>query len=368
MNRNREIIKTSVFGVSGNLFLVALKMAVGLVTNSIAITMDAVNNLTDALSSIITIIGTRLSEKDPDRKHPFGYGRIEYLTSLLIGMMILYAGVSAVRHSILRIIHPEAAEYTLRAMILVAIAVVVKVAMGLYTMRKGKELDSTPLVASGHDSLDDSIETAATFLAAIVYIKFNVSIEAYVGLVISILVFKTGIETLRETVSTILGERVDIELASRVKESILSFPEVDGVFDLVIHNYGKEKMVGSAHIEVPDVLTAAWVDNLQRSIKRKVLKDTGIEMLGITIYAENSRDSETMQIREAVYGIAEKNSSITGVYGFYLDKVDKAIKFDVATDFEVKDLRALRKELEAEVGALYPDYEISIDVKRDIAD
>lgn len=355
-------------GIVGNLFLACFKFAIGGITNSIAIITDAVNNLTDILSAVITIVGTRLSDKEPDRKHPFGYGRLEYLTTLVISGIILYAGITVLIESVHRIIHPEPSTYSRATMIIVFVAVLVKIAMGIYAKRKGAELDSAALTASGHDAIDDSLETAAAFIAAVIYVEAGISLEAYVGIVISILIMRTGIETLHEMISVILGERVDVSLAARVRESIMSFPEIDGVFDLVIHNYGKEKLYGSAHIEVPDVLTAGWVDNLQRAVTRKVLQDTGVEMLGLTIYAENTRDAQVIQMKEDIRKVVLSKDSVIGMYGFYLDKIDKEIKFDAVTDFEVSDREAVRRELVEEVSKLYPDYSISIAMKRDISD
>lgn len=368
MNRNKEIIRTSQLGIAGNLFLSAFKFSVGFFTNSIAIRTDAVNNLTDAMSSLITIIGTRLSEKEPDRKHPFGYGRLEYVTALTIGIIILYAGISVLRQSIARIIEPEPLEYSAVSILIVAVAMLIKIGMGIYTKKKGAELESPALTASGKDALDDSIETGATLVAAIIYVKTGLNIEAYVGLIISVMVIRTGIETLRETVSSILGERVDLDIVSKVKASILSFPEVDGVFDIVIHNYGKEKLVGSAHVEVSEVLTAGWIDNLQRAVTAKVYEDTGVELMGLSIYAVNSRDKEAAEIQDSVRKAAESIPEVRSMHGFYLDKVDKEIKFEIETSFDVKNTAALRDALAAKVYELYPDYDISITVRKDLTE
>lgn len=199
MNRSEEIIKTGFVGIACNVFLAVFKFAVGLLSNSVSIRMDALNNLTDALSSVITIVGTKLSERKPDRKHPFGYGRIEYLTSLMIGIFILYAGFGALRESVFRIIHPEPVDYSVRSLVIVAAAVIVKILLGLYTSKRGRLLDSAALAASGHEALIDSVTSAATLVAALIYVFSGASIEAYVGAVIAILIIKAGADLLRET-------------------------------------------------------------------------------------------------------------------------------------------------------------------------
>ena len=367
MNRTKEIIKTSLIGIACNVLLSVFKFAVGTLANSVSIVMDAVNNLSDSLSSVITLIGTKLSEKEPDRKHPFGYGRVEYITSLVIGIVILYAGFAAVRESILRIMNPQPNDYSHVTLAVVAVAVVVKVALGIYTKKRGKALDSTSLVASGQDALDDSIATAATLVAGILYNLKGISIEAYVGVLISLLIIKTGVETLKETVSNILGERVSLELASAVKKSIMSFPEVDGVFGLAIHNYGKEKLVGSAHVEVADVLKAGWIDNLQRAITKKVREDTGVEMRGITIYAVNARHTKATEVQSRIRGIVAESPDVIGMHGFYLDEVDKAIKFTIVVDFDTGNKASLRESIRSRAVELFPGYDVDIELEYDIS-
>ena len=366
MNRNKEIIRTSMVGVAGNLFLAAFKFAVGFVSNAVSIQADALNSASDALSSVITIIGAKLSGRDPDRKHPFGYGRIEYLSSLFIGLLIVYAGMVSIVESVKRILHPQASEYSVGTMVIITAAILVKILIGVYTKHRGEELESVALKASGKDALNDSIASAATLAAALVYVLSGVSIEAYVALAISFLIIKNGAETLHDTVSTLLGERVDVELASAVKRSILSFPEVDAVFDIIIHNYGREKLIGSAHIEVPDRITAAWVDNLQRAITKKVLQDTGVEMLGITIYAVNSRDEEAIRMRENVRQLAEENEAVRSMHGFYLDKVDMVISFEAEIDFGAGDSNAIRRDLIERIGNVYPGYAVNVKVNHNI--
>lgn len=364
MSRNQKIVKTSGIGIAVNIGLSLLKLALGTLTHSIAITLDGINNLTDAIIFLITIIGIRLSEKEPDRKHPFGYGRVEYLTSLLLGSVILLTGIMAFKESIEKIRTPEECTYSAVLLFLVGVCVLTKIAMGNYIKRKGHELKSSALTASGKDSLDDSIESAATLICGVIYVELGINVAGYVGLVISLLIIRTGIETIYETVSSILGERIDIEIVSKVRESILSFSEVDGVFNILIHNYGRERLIGSAHIEVPDVLKASWIDNLQRAIRKKVLEDTGVEMFGITICAENSRDPVAREMLSTIRRIAGGHESVEGAYGFYLDKVDKTISFEVVVDFDRHDLKALRDEIREEVRKCYPEYRIDIAMSR----
>ena len=223
MNRNKVIIRTSIIGILANVFLAAFKALVGFFTNSIAISLDAVNNLSDALSSVITIIGTKLAGRRPDKKHPFGHGRIEYLSAVTISVIVLYAGISALVESIKKIITPEAPDYTPVALIIVAVAVLVKIVLGTYVRRTGIKVNSDSLVASGKDALLDSVISASTLVAAGIYLIWGISLEAWLGAVISLIIIKSGIDMLREGISSIVGERVDSELTNGIKKTILQF-------------------------------------------------------------------------------------------------------------------------------------------------
>ena len=251
MNREKTIVKTSVIGILANVLLAAFKAIVGFFTNSIAITLDAVNNLTDALSSVITIIGTKIAGKKPDKNHPFGHGRFEYIGTVTISVIILYAGITALIESIKKIITPEKPDYTPVALIIVAVAVAVKIVLGLFVRRAGIRVKSDSLVASGKDALLDAVISASTLVAAGIYIIWGVSLEAWLGAVISLVIIKAGVDILREGISSIVGERVDSRFSNAIKETILGFDDVIGVYDLILHNYGPDSYIGSVHIELP---------------------------------------------------------------------------------------------------------------------
>ena len=224
--REKTIVRTSFLGIGANVLLAAFKAFIGIVSNSIAITLDAVNNLSDAFSSVITIVGTKLAAKPADKKHPFGYGRLEYLSAMVISVIILYAGVTSLVESVKKIISPAEPEYTLPSIIILSVAVIVKIVMGLHIKSVGQKVNSDSLVASGKDAIMDSVISIATIIAAIVFIFTGFKLEAYLGLIISVMIIKAGFETMKETISEILGERASEELIKGIKESVLS---VDGV-------------------------------------------------------------------------------------------------------------------------------------------
>ena len=259
LDREKVVVKTSIISILSNIALAGFKAAVGLLANSIAIVSDAVNNLSDAISSIITIIGTKLAGKAPNKKHPYGYGRIEYMTSLIVSAIVLYAGVTALIESIKKIIHPEDVDYSTVTLVIIIAGIIVKFILALYVKKKGKEVNSDSLVASGSDAFNDAILSSSVLASAIIYLIFNISLEAYVGVLLSIFIIKAGIELIKESVDNMLGVRVESELAKNIKKDVVKEKDVRGAFDLVLNNYGPDKYLGSIHIEVPDTLSVAEV-------------------------------------------------------------------------------------------------------------
>ena len=368
IRRDRIIIKTSIIGIVVNVLLAAFKAFVGLTANSIAIVMDAVNNLSDAAASIITIVGTKLAGKEADKKHPFGYGRIEYLSAMVISLLVLYAGVTALVESVKKIISPEVPDYGSYSLLIVAVAVAVKIVLGRYVKHIGVKVNSDSLINSGEDATLDAIISASTLVAATFYLFFHVSLEAWLGAIISIVIIKSGLEMLRETLSQILGERVDAQLARDVKETIISYPEISGAYDLVLHNYGPDTYDGSVHIEVPDTLTANDLDKLLRKIMIDVMHKHDVILTAIGVYSINTKDTEAIEARDRIIKIAKENPFILQVHGFYLDKAEKTLRFDIVVSFDAKDRKQVYKELCEKVQKEYPDYTLQVAMDTDFSE
>lgn len=361
MNRTKEIIKTSVVGIIVNVFLVAVKATIGLFSNSISIILDAVNNLSDALSSLITIIGTKLSGKKPDVKHPYGYGRIEYLTSVLIAAIVLTAGFTSLKESVLNIIHPGETSYTVPSIIILVIAVFVKIFLGQYFKAKGKKLDSTALVTSGTDAFFDGIISAGTIVVAVINFIWHISLEGVIGAVIAVIVIKAGIEALMESVHSIIGERADPELTKEIKARIASkHDEVLGAYDLVLHNYGPEDTIGSVHIELQDGVTAAEIHRISRNVIEDIYDEYGI-VLTVGVYAINNSSEFAKEMRSKIAVIVKNAEGIRGFHGFFCDTERKSVMFDIVVDFG-QDTEALKKQVETEILKEYPEYKFNIAV------
>jgi len=368
MDRQTRIVRTSIVGIVVNAMLSVLKAVIGVVTGSVAILMDAVNNLTDALSSVITIIGAKLSSKAPDREHPYGYGRIEYLSAMVIAVIILYAGFSALKESVDKVISPVVSDYSAIALAIIAVAVVAKVLLGLYFKRVGKEVNSKSLIASGVDALMDSVVSASTLAAALVFIFFDISVEAWVGVAISILVVRTGLEVMRDTLSDILGRRILPEESGAIKETICSFDDVHGAYDLTLHSYGPEVVIGSVHIEVPETMTAKELDLLERRIFDRVLAENNVYLTGIGVYSTNFQDEESRGISDRIRDIASSYPEVIQTHGFFIDRDSKSITVDVVVSFDCEDRSAVAEAIEREISEEYGDYSVAVQIDSDFSD
>lgn len=358
-SREGIIVKTSVVGIAANAALAAFKAVIGIAANSIAITLDAVNNLSDAVSSVITIIGTKLAGKAPDKKHPLGYGRIEYLTAMVISGIILYAGITSLTESVKKIVHPEAADYSFISLIIIAAAIVVKLFLGAFFKKRGKAVNSQSLIASGSDASFDAVLSASVLASAIIYILTKVSLEAYVGVVIAIIIIKSGVEMMIETLNDILGQRTDPALVVAIKKTITEDPEVHGAYDLFLYNYGPDKNYGSVHVEVDDTLTAVDIDALDRRIQQKVYMKHGVILTGIGLYARNTTDDAAKKMETAIMETVMAHDYAMSFHGFYADFDEKFASFDVVLSFECDRLEAV-KEICSEVQGLYPDWGFAI--------
>ena len=367
-NRDKTIIRTSIIGILVNVLLAAFKAVVGLLSHSIAVVMDAVNNLSDALSSVITILGTKLAGKEPDKKHPLGYGRIEYLSAMIISVIVLYAGVSSLVESVKKILHPEKPDYSATALLIIAVAVVAKIILGSFVKKQGVDVKSDSLVASGSDALHDSIISASTLAAAVIYLFFHISLEAWLGAIISAVIVKSGLDMLRDTVSEILGERIDAETAQSVKDTICQTEGVRGAYDLVINNYGPNRQIGSVHIEVPDTMTVGELDGLEREISKNVFVKHHLILTGISVYSMNMGDKEAVRVETGVRKILEAYPDVLQMHGFFLDKKDKTMKFDIIISYDAQNREQLYKEIMKKVAATFPEYTPQVQLDFDISD
>lgn len=362
--RDKEIVKVSLYGILMNLMLVGAKATVGLIANSISIVLDALNNLTDVLSSIVTIVGAKLAGKKPDAKHPFGHGRIEYFSAVIVAIIVLAAGVMAFKESIEKIIMPKEADYSITSLVVVAVAVLVKFFFGRYAKRKGKELNSGSLIASGVDAISDAALSSSVLAGAIISCIWHISLEGYIGILIAVMIIRTAVEILRDSVNDLLGARTDSTLAEKMRKTILKNPEVFGVYDMALHNYGPNKIIASAHIEISDKMRTREIHRLSRKIEGQIYEKYGI-ILTLGVYAANEGGKSKM-MKETVSEILRNYATVKQMHGFYVDEETKEISFDLVFDFKEENVLGKIQEIKKLVLKKYPGYEVYIIADTDL--
>ncbi len=367
-NREKNIVKTSIISILANIILAGFKALVGYVSHSIAIVNDAINNFSDALSSIITIVGTKLANKDADREHPYGHGRIEYMTSLVVSVIVLYAGITAFTESIKKIIHPEEVNYSVSTIIVIVMAIIVKFILGLYVKNRGKKYNSDSLVASGSDAFNDAILSISVLASAIIYMIFDISLEAYVGIILALFIVKAGFGLIKESVDNMLGSRVESKLAKSIKKEIAKEQNVQGAYDLVLHDYGPDKYIGSVHIEVPDTLSVADVDIISRRISRTITEKYGVILHTVGVYSVNTKDKKIIEAKKEISNIVFAHKGILQLHGFYFNEIEKIISFDIIIDFKEKNKEDIYKEIYDEIKKRYKKFDINITLDVDVSD
>ena len=367
-NREREVVKTSIIGILANLFLVGFKTTIGLLSNSIAIISDAINNLSDVLSSTVTIIGTKLAGKAPDREHPYGHGRIEYTTAFIVSAIVLYAGIMAVIESVKKIITPEPVQYDVWTLAILIGSILVKFTLGTYVKRKGNKINSDALVASGSDAFNDALLSIAVLASTIIFLVWKINIEAYVSVVLSLFIIRTGYKLIKESVDNMIGTRAESLLTKSIKKDINELPEVKGVFDLILTDYGPDKYLGSVHVEMDDTYTVGDIDRISRKISKMILAKYGVILHTIGVYSINTKDEEAIAIREDIRKIVFAHKGIIEMHGFYVDKEAKTISFDIIFDFKQENKKEIFKEICSTIQGRYSDYKLSITQDIDVSD
>ncbi len=361
-SRYAQIVQYSIVGIVANLLLAGFKAAVGFMAGSIAVILDGVNSLTDAFSSIATIIGEKIATLRPTRKHPYGYGRVEYVTSIVIGAIVMAAGIVSVRESFVKIVSPSPPDYDALTITVLVVAALAKVGIGIAFIRKGSALDSQPLKASGVDAAYDAVLTFGTLAAALVCIFWGVDLDGWVGLVISLFVVKAGIDIVRDAIASIIGERLSEECVGRIRSVIAEHEGVLGVYDLMLDSFGPEKTMGACHIEVRDDMSACEIHELTRHISEDLARECDARVI-IGIYASNCT-GDYAAIHRKLNELVDHHPEILQVHGFYVDADTSHVDFDLVVDFD-HDADGLREHIVDEMKEAYPNYTYNVIVDLD---
>lgn len=359
MDRNRKIIRVSIVGILANVLLAAFKALVGLLSGAIAILMDAVNNLSDALSSVITIVGTKLSARPADQKHPFGHGRVEYLSAIVISLIVITAGITSLVESVKKIINPSTPSYTTLTLVVIIVAIVVKLLLGVFVKGQGKALKSDALIASGADALFDAIVTLSTLVSAGIMLIWDINLDGIFGTIISLVIVKAGVEMLASPLGELLGTRISAEFAQQLKDKALSFDGVYGVYDIIVNNYGPNTLIGSLHISVAENATARELHLLTRSMSEAFYRDFGIIMT-IGIYAVYTGDTPMARLQKAVVQASNDHPGVAQAHAFYYYAEKNLITIDLVPDESVKDIQAFADTMNQFLHEQFPEHKFFV--------
>lgn len=366
MNTERHtcIIRTSAIGIGANFLLGFFKIIFGLLSGSVAIITDAIGNFTDALASIVIIVGTVFANKSPDPTHPYGYGRFEHIVTSIISLIVLYAGIEAIRETIEALLHPEAPHYSASALFILILSIIIKLIYGTYTKKRAEHVDSPALEASGSEAVHHALISILTLLSAIVTTFTGIHLEALASGVIGVFIIIEGIHLLKDALSELLGQSVSQEKAQAICKVINSFPEVHGAYDLHLHDYGVDRLEGSVHIAVNDTMSIHEFDTLSRRIFKEVRKRENVLLYGIGLYSVNT-DTKAMEChtRDDIIDYISSLDHVRNVHGYYFDPQTNEITFDVGVDFSVKSLKDYYHQISTHLKKLYPGIQFNIVVE-----
>lgn len=352
-SREGVVVTTSALGILVNLACALVKIIVGAAVSSIAIISEGVNNASDCAMSLITIVGTKLSAKHPTKEHPFGFGRIEYLTSLLISVLILFTGFELLKSSVELIFHPEELSVSYVTLIIVAVSAVAKLLLGTFTISEGKRIDSGSLIALGVDCRNDSVVSVITIAVMVVYLLFHVSLDAYAGIVTSLFVLKAGVEVLKDTLNDLLGQAGEKELAKRLYRIIRAEPIILNAADMMLHNYGPDAYTGSVNVEIDHGKNVGEVYAALHALQLKIMHEENIVMV-FGIYAVDSDHEDSREMRKYIAAFVRKHQHIESFHALYIDPNNQDIYVDLVVDYELPDWDGLRTEFTAYMEKAYP--------------
>lgn len=295
--RTRYGMLASVVGIFCNVLLFSVKLTIGLILSSLAVTADAFNNLSDAASSIISFIGVKMAGKPADAQHPFGHGRIEYIAALIVSFLVIEVGFTFFKSSISKILHPEEISFDLVPFVILILSILVKLWMAFFNNKLGKRIDSKVMLATAADSLGDVITTSATVLSIIICHFTSINVDAIAGLIVSAIVIWSGISIAKDTLEPLIGERVPAELYQKITDIVESYDGIVGTHDLIVHNYGPNRSMATIHAEVPNDINIDVSHEIIDKIERDVKKDLNI-LLVIHMDPVEMRDEEVLSLRE----------------------------------------------------------------------
>ena len=358
---------TGIVGIILNFLLFSGKLFAGIITSSISIIADAINNLSDTGSSVITMVGFKLAGRPADSEHPFGHGRIEYIASLFVSALILFMGFELEKGSIEKIINPEDISFNVISLVILGLSLLVKLYIFLYNRKIGSLISSSTMKATALDSLSDCISTGAVIAGLIVFLIWGINIDGYVGVIVGLFIFKTGIESIKESITPLLGEKADEELITDIKETALSFENVTGIHDLIIHNYGVGQNMISFHAEVPAEMEFMEAHEMIDTIENEMKKKYGC----VTIHMDPVlKDNEqTIMYKKLVNDVISNINENLSIHDFRMTdgNINKNLIFDVEVPFGIKESdEEIKNRIIEEIKAYDSNLNVVIEVDKKI--
>ncbi|MBR6090808.1 MAG: cation transporter [Anaerolineaceae bacterium] len=365
--RNRIIIRYNIAGIVMNFLLCTAKLAVGHMIHSRAVFLDGLNGFSDMISSLISMFSTLFAEKRTDKEHPFGYGRMEYITSMFTTVFIIYMGLYAIYGAVRELMSGEvnAPDYNTAVIILMCVSALAKITYGLLSRKTGKKINSTALIMTGTESLGDSIVAAGILLTIVIYRTTKIDVEPWLSIVISLFLIKTGIDVMRECINKLLGTRADPLLYKSLKEKIMEEPQVLNAFNLVIHNYGEEIAIASVDIEVEESLTAVETTKLMRRIIAKAI-EMDVKLSSVGVYGSDIREPANAEMWDKILDVVRKNPDFIRAYAFSYDPAERSAFFIALPEPTVKDKKKAVGALALELEGIFPETEFNIECAIDI--
>ena len=358
-----------ILGISGiilNLLLFAVKLIAGLISGSVALTVDAVNNLTDSTSSVITLVGFRLSEKPPDNEHPYGHARMEYITGILISFFILFLGLEMGITSVKRIVNPEDTNYSLPVILVLVSSILVKLFLFAVNQSVGKHIDSQTLIATGRDSLNDAVSTFVILIGAGCSILFKIDLDGWMGIFVAVFIVISGVRLIIETGNPLLGAAPPAELVKTLYNKILSYDGIVGVHDLQIHNYGAGQRFASVHCEVPAETNILISHDQIDNIEQDVLRDLNLHLV-IHLDPIETQNEETVKLYNEVNDLVRKLYPELRIHDFRVVRgiTHTNVVFDIAVPFDMEERdQDICKEIDKNIKQIDPTYKTVINVDR----
>ena len=361
-NRESIISMTSGLGIFVNLAVALMKIVIGVMASSIAIVSEGINNSTDVLTAGITLIGTKLAKKHPDEKHPFGYGRIEYLVSLVVSVLMFITGFEVLVSSVELILNPEPLKISYLVLLIVAGSAIAKFLLGIYTIRMGKKADSSALIGVGLENRNDAFASVITIVSALVFLLFHISLDAYAGILISLLILKVGFELLKDTVGDLLGRVGERDLAQQLYKEIR---QTDGILlaaDMMLHNYGPDAWSGSVNVELDHEKTVGEAYQILHTLQLRIMHEYHTTMV-FGVYAVDNDHPKLGELRSKIGAFVRGQEHVKNYHALFLDEKEHKLYCDFVVDYIIKDWEQLRKDFVRYIGPMYPDYEIELTIE-----